>query len=521
MNRPLFAVLGSLLLAIVVGFFGFGHYFYNAAIGLDPSAFPLGGIMDPIGRLFVPDIGMTAAGIALGLFLVLGVAILAFFWVRGAVAAKKTAEDPSRRSFLTGAAAGTGAAVGALAVGSATGLARAFQGVGNDGYGWADPAGKIFVPAPYTHPEYKSEWKGSRVVNHRRLGRTNWEVSDVVLGTGRIEGEQGEQIARMALERGVNYFDTSPDYSGSGSEQAMGKAIAGVPRDSIFVATKFCTPNGHLPAGSSVADYKRVIDESLGRLGLEYVDLVHIHSCDELDRLMDPNVHTAFDELKQEGKVRFLGFSSHTPRLVEVTNAAIESGRFDVMMLAYHHGIWPAIKDLIHRARTEQDMGVVAMKTLKGAKHRGLEDFQPYADSYAQASLKWALSNPEVSCAVVSFFELQHVDEFLYASGKEFTTADAQILGEYDRQIAGTYCAPHCGTCLDTCPEGVPINDVLRHRMYFEDYGWEKLAMQQYARLERDASPCATCSAPCVNSCPLGVPIQERTSGAHDLLRLG
>ena len=518
MGRTAIAVLCSLVLALGVGFFGFGGYFYDAAIGLDPSAFPLGPLMDRIGRTFIPDIGMTAGGITLGLALVLLVAVVAFVWVR---AARRASVDASRRSFMTGAASGAGTALGAVALGAGAGVARAMLGVGNDGYGWREPAGKIFVPAPYTHPEWKEAWKGSRVASHRRLGRTDWRVSDIVLGTGRISGEEGERIGRLAIDRGVNYFDTSPDYSGSGSEQAMGRAIRGIPRDQMFVATKFCTPQGHLPAGAPVAEYERVIEESLSRLGLDYVDLVHVHSCDEVDRLMDPGAHEAFDRLKQAGKVRFLGFSSHTPRLVEVADRAIASGRFDVMMLAYHHGIWPAMKDVIHRARTEQDMGVVAMKTLKGAKHRGLEDFQPYADSYTQAALKWSLSNPDVSCAVVSFFELQHVDEFLYASGKPFTTADADVLRQYDREIAGSYCAPHCGACLDSCPDQVAIHDVLRHRMYFEDYGWEKLAIEQYARLERDASACLGCDAPCAGSCPLGVPIQQRTTGAHELLTLG
>ncbi len=518
--RPRTAVLVSWVLALAVGFFGFGAFFYKAAIGLEPGAFPLSGIMSPIGNALLPDVGMSRGGVVLGLCLLLVVVLLAYFWVRAAVRNRVQVEDPGRRSFLTGAASGAGAALGAAAIGGGAGLARAMLGVGNEGYGWKDPLTKIFVPAPYTHPEYKEGWKGSRVTAHRRLGRTGWEVSDIVLGTGRISGEEGERIARLAIDRGVNYFDTSPDYSGSGSEQAMGRAIAGVPRDQIFVATKFCTPDGHLDTGSSVAAYKQVIEDSLARLDLDYVDLVHIHSCDEVARLMDPNVHEAFDRLKEEGKVRFLGFSSHTPRLVEVADQAIASGRFDVMMLAYHHGIWPAMKDVIHRARTEQDMGVVAMKTLKGAKHRGLEDFEPYADSYAQAALKWALDNPEVSCAVVSFFERQHVDEFLYASGKPLMVADTELLRRYDQQIAGSYCAPHCGACLDSCPADVPINDVLRHRMYFEDYGWEKLAIQSYGRLERNASACLECSAPCAGSCPLGVPIQERTSGAHALLTL-
>ena len=517
MTRTRSAVLLSLVLGLVVGFYGFGGTFYRAAIGLDPSAFALSGILEPLGRFVVPDMGMSRGGVMLAVAMLLAAAAVAFVWVRASVRARV---DPSRRSFLTGTAAGTGTALGALVLGAGAGLARGFRGIGNDGYGWGEVVGNIFVPAPYTHPDYKDAWKGSRVRAKRRLGRTGWEVSDIVLGTGRISDDVGERVGRLALERGVNYFDTSPDYSGSGSEAAMGKAIAQVPRDEMFVATKFCTPHGHLPPGTPVAEYKRAIEDSLGRLGLDHVDLVHVHSCDEVDRLMDPNVHEAFDRLKEEGKVRFLGFSTHTPRLEQVVDTAITSGRFDVMMLAYHHGLWPGMKDLIHRARSEQDMGVVAMKTLKGAKHRGLEDFQPYADSYSQAALKWALSNEDVSCAVISFFELQHVDEFLYASGKPFTTADADVLRRYDTQIAGTYCAPHCGACLDSCPEGVPIHDVLRQRMYFEDYGWEKLAMQGYAKLARDASACAGCSAPCLGSCPLGIAIPQRTAEAHRLLTL-
>ncbi len=236
---------------------------------------------------------------------------------------------------------------------------------------------------------------------------------------------------------------------------------------------------------------------------------------------MDPNVHEAFDRLKEDGNVRFLGVSTHTPKLVEVANTAIDSGRFDVMMLAYHHGLWAPVAEIMSRARSVRDMGVVAMKTLKGAKHRGLTDFRSYADSYVQAALKWTLANPDVSCAVISFFEPQHVDEYLAASGQKLSAADLSVLSEYDRQIAGTYCGPHCGQCLSSCPEGLPIHDVLRHRMYFEDYGWEKEGMRLYSQLAKDASVCASCSAPCLGSCPVGVNIPERMSGAHELLSLG
>ena len=188
------------------------------------------------------------------------------------------------------------------------------------------------------------------------------------------------------------------------------------------------------------------------------------------------------------------------------------------MMVAYHHGIWPELNRLMAKARREQDMGVVAMKTLKGAKHHGLEGFQDDASSYAQSALKWVNSNPDVSCSIISFFELQHLDEYLYASGGRPEGADMDRLARYDQQIRGTYCGPHCGECLDSCPHDVAIADVLRHRMYFEDYRAERSGIEAYAKLAHNASACVGCPAPCAGSCPVGIPIQERLVGAHELL---
>jgi hypothetical protein len=493
-----------LVLSLVIGYGFAGSELYRTFVGLDPSGFPAGQAIQDMVQIFRPDLRNAVAGTVWAALAILALGVLGFFSMRSAVRSRAAAVDPGRRSFLTGAGSGALVGVGSMLAAGAGAASRALFGVGTGAGGWAPVGEKIMDrDMTFTSPDPKESWKGSHIV----------------LGTGRIQGENGEQIARLALDRGVNYFDTSPDYSGSGSENAMGKAIQGR-RDGLFIATKFCTPAGHLPRGASVEEYKTAVEGSLRRLGTDYVDLCHVHSVDDVGRLLDPNVHEAFDQLKQEGKVRFLGFSTHTPKLVEVANAAIDSGRFDVMMLAYHHGLWAQIPEIMERARKEQDMGVVAMKTLKGAKQKGLQDFQPYAESFPQAALKWALSNPSVSCAVISFFELQHVDEYLRASGKPLRPDDVAILEEYDRQIAGSYCGPHCGECLGSCPEGLPIHDVLRHRMYFEDYGWEKEGIQRYSQLEKNASVCAGCSAPCMGSCPVGVPIQERMTGAHQLLSL-
>src|SRR5215813_3824075 len=85
-------------------------------------------------------------------------------------------------------------------------------------------------------PSPRPEWADARIRSYRRLGRTNAMVSDISFGSGRINDAD---IARHAIERGLTYFDTSPDYSDTASERVLGEAIKGH-RDKIFLATKFC-----------------------------------------------------------------------------------------------------------------------------------------------------------------------------------------------------------------------------------------------------------------------------------------
>lgn len=488
------ATLVAWLITWILGYAGLGAYLGEMVEGIDMS----------MASRLPSIIFFTAVLLSL---------CLTVWWALSIQGKSSGSEDatPSgigRRRFLIGGAALTGGVAGA-AVATISKVS-----------GWmtiTQPA--LAVPVVTTDPNPKNEWLGSRIQSYRRFGSTGFEISDISIGSGQITRHPDPvRFLQTALDRGVNYIDTSPDYAGTKSEKAIGEATRGR-RDGIFIATKWCTSDGHIRQGSSVETYIKSIEDSLRRLNTDYVDLVHVHSCDSVDRLLDPNVHEAFDRMKQQGKVRFMGVSTHTPNLEEVARAAIDSDRFDVMMLAYHHGAWPHQQAIIDDAAAK-GMGVVAMKTLKGAKHKGLADFRPEADSYAQAAFKWVLSNPSVSSLVISFFENQHVDEYLYASGGTLTNQDLAILEKYDSLIAGTHCFAHCGTCLGVCPEQVAINDVLRHRMYFEDYGDQKQAMQLYAKLDKKADICLTCPAPCTGSCPANIPIQERMLGAHELLTL-
>ncbi len=407
MRRTLsgWVVVAAWLLTVAAGYFGLGEFLSRFAEGVLP-----GGISKPL--IAVPALALVAS------------LALTAVWARRLRTADAAGDGElrsGRRRFLAGAAASLG---GILGVGAA--------GVARIGPWLTVTKPMADEEAPTEDPSPRADWTGSRIREYRRLGRTEARISDISLGSTKIRAEKGgEEIARRLIELGVNYFDTAPDYAESGSELLLGRAMKGY-RDQMFVATKFCTPQGHLGPRASVREYMDVVEASLTRLQTDYVDLVHIHACNSVERLQAPNTHEAFDRLKEQGKVRFLGFSSHTPRMEEIANAAIESGRFDVMMLAYHHGAWPQLAEVVDRAAAN-DIGVVAMKTLKGARHRGLLEDRDEADSYTQAAFKWVLSNPSVSGLVISFFQPQHVDEYLYASGKRPTSADLALLEKYDR----------------------------------------------------------------------------------------
>jgi aryl-alcohol dehydrogenase-like predicted oxidoreductase len=93
--------------------------------------------------------------------------------------------------------------------------------------------------------------------------------------------ESSRPLIKYALEGGINFFDTANNYSDGSSEEILGRALREYARrDSVIVATKVYHQVGDLPQGLSRAQILRSIDDSLRRLGMEYVDLLQIHRWD-------------------------------------------------------------------------------------------------------------------------------------------------------------------------------------------------------------------------------------------------
>jgi predicted aldo/keto reductase-like oxidoreductase len=381
---------------------------------------------------------------------------------------------------------------------------------------WKNSTYLFLLDEPPTHAEQRyAEWAGSRVQRYRPLGATGIQMSDISFGGS---GISSSDVVARAVERGINYFDTSPDYSRTGSEQVIGKALKPM-RDKVHIASKFCSADGHLPKDTPVAEIIASVEASLQRLQTDYLDVCIIHEVNDLDRLMAPTFHEAFDRLHEQGKVRFLGVSSHTPNLEQVMRHAVDSGRFQMLLVAYNFNNWPDLTTIFADAHA-RGIGVVAMKTLKGAKATVLSNFKEGKQAFSQAAFKWVLSNPHVSGLVVSIADNDQIDEYLYASGQPLTDGDLALLERYDQLATRDYCRPGCGACLDRCPYDVPVDDVLRYAMYFEDYGRHDDARAKYATVSaaHNASRCLSCSAPCEAACPFELRVRSKMLHAHALL---
>ncbi len=150
-------------------------------------------------------------------------------------------------------------------------------------------------------------------MEYRRLGSSGLEVSAVGLGTNqfgtKLDAEASAAVVRRAAELGINFIDTANSYGGTRSEEFIGRAIKGM-RGQLILATKFGSPQGEGPnrRGGSRRHILQSVEESLRRLGTDYIDLYQLHFPDPLTPIEE--TLRAFDDLVHQGKVRYIGSSN-------------------------------------------------------------------------------------------------------------------------------------------------------------------------------------------------------------------
>jgi aryl-alcohol dehydrogenase-like predicted oxidoreductase len=159
-------------------------------------------------------------------------------------------------------------------------------------------------------------------MNYRNLGNSGLKVSEIALGSwttygGSVDNAEAVKIVHRAFELGINLFDTADVYVRGAAETVLGNALKDLPREQLVIATKCMGRvwDGPLGAGLSRKHMFDALDQSLKRLGVDYVDLYQFHAPD-LSTPIEESLR-ALDDMVTSGRVRYVGFSNfdHQPKL--------------------------------------------------------------------------------------------------------------------------------------------------------------------------------------------------------------
>jgi aryl-alcohol dehydrogenase-like predicted oxidoreductase len=303
-------------------------------------------------------------------------------------------------------------------------------------------------------------------MDYRMLGKTGLRVSTLGFGCGNVGGlmvrgapAERERAVARALELGINYFDTAPSYGDGLSERHLGQTLRAL-RATPYVGTKFRLEPAEWRAAARAIP--RALEESLGRLGLERVDLFQLHNLigatPSAGQVLD-EVVPALERLREQGKLRFFGITAlgDTAALHRVVGA----GRLDTAQVCYNlldpsaGGAVPAgfpaqdFDRLLDRAG-QQAVGVIVIRVLAGGALSGSEARHPvavpsvdpiasgpdygtdvrraqtlgalvsegHAGSLVEAALRFPLGHPAVSTVLLGYSSLDHLEFAAAALGK-------------------------------------------------------------------------------------------------------
>ncbi len=153
-------------------------------------------------------------------------------------------------------------------------------------------------------------------MEYRRLGKTNFNISAISLGTWQVGGrwgsgfdnENAEKIINSAIDSGINFIDTADVYGSGLSEKAVGKVIRSR-KEKVYIATKCGRKlDPHVNASYQPEVLRKFVEESLKNIGTEAIDLIQLH-CPPPEVFYRPEIFELFDKLKSEGKILNLGVS--------------------------------------------------------------------------------------------------------------------------------------------------------------------------------------------------------------------
>lgn len=365
-------------------------------------------------------------------------------------------------------------------------------------------------------------------MQYRRFGKTELQLSVFSLGTMRYLASAEVAIATVqrAVEIGINHIETAKGYGQS--EVFLGQALQqlAIPRTQLHITTKLApTLEG--------AVVLRQIDDSLQKLGIEYLDCLAVHGLNTWEHLewvqADRSWMQAVRQVMAEGKVRHLGFSTHGP--LELIRAAIETELFEFVNLHYYYFFQrhATILDLA----AHQDLGIFIISPADkgGMLYRPPALLQQLCDPYAPLELtyRFLLQDPRITTLSLGAACPEELSAALQLGDRTMPLAEEeqqalQRLTRHQPQALGAEQCRQCYQCLP-CPEQIHIPEVLRLRNLAVAYDMTEFGQYRYQMFENaghwfpgmKASRCTECGD-CLPRCPEQLNIPALLQDTHTRL---
>jgi Predicted oxidoreductases of the aldo/keto reductase family len=321
----------------------------------------------------------------------------------------------------------------------------------------------------------------------RMLGKTGVEVPVLALG-GMFDTINNQLLLRQALNWGVTYWDTAEYYGRGLSEEGYGRFFARNPdrRKDVFLTTKLTPKEGN---------FTERLEKSLARLSTDHVDLLFIHGIDSMSQ-MTPEIRAFGARMKQAGKIRNFGFSTHA-NMEDLLQAAAKEGGpaagFDVIMHTYNTSVMfkPAMQAAVE-ACAKAGIGLVAMKTQgmgpasapTAAELKVAEQFlgRGFTDKQARLKAVWEEKRMASICSQMPSISILSANVAAARDQTALSSAERTSLIE----LAGAEKAGYCGGCGSICGEatgGLPVQFVMRSLMYHREYEEPGLGRATFAEL--------------------------------------
>lgn len=347
-------------------------------------------------------------------------------------------------------------------------------------------------------------------------GNTGKQISAISCGCMRFENykdiDKAAEVAFHAYKRGVNYFDTAPAYLEDHSEDILGAAIKHMTPGTFYTSTKCFSSKGE--------DIDKSIERSLQRLGVEKINFFHIWCILSLNswegRKAGGAVKAAL-RAKEQGLIEHLVVSSHMPS--EDLETMLAEGYFEGITLGYCAINFPFRESAV-KAAAARGMGVVTMNPLGGGlipNNAKQFDFlrQEGDETVVQAALRFNVSNPNITTALVGFATREHVDQAVDAV-ENFHPYNEEQIAKIREHIIGSFngMCTGCGYC-QPCPQGIPIPQLMDvynlALLGSNEKPWELMGRLKWhwGISGEEAKECSECGL-CETRCTQHLPIQER-----------